>query len=480
MGIVKNFAWNLLLTISGYIFPLLTFPYVTRILGPSNFGMVNFAFSIVDYAILFSTFGVSIVGIRYIAQNSKDTTKLNEVFSGLISFHIILSAFVLLAYFICVYTVPQLNEHSELYCVGAAKIIANVFVVEWLFQGMQNFRYITIRTIAVRLLYVIAVLLFVRTREDYYLYFYITIFQTIVNSIINWRYSKYYTRFVFSFNSIRQFIIPVFSMGFNTILLSFYSTFNTIYLGFTCDNESVGFFTTAVKLYAIFITLVTAYNSVFVPYLNTLYSEHNLKRFSSIVTKSLGLITMLSIPVICISIILAPEIIYLIAGPGYERAILPFQIISMQIFIVGFTQIFEKQILLAFNQYNYILIATSVTTALSVLIIVFFVPVYAEVAAALAITIPHILEFFLLYMYARRALEFNLPLKDIFINIVICVPIVLFTLFLKCSISNYVTELIVIIIFAVVYCFITHYFVLKNTFVVEQVARIKKYFIESN
>ena len=163
----KNFAWNGILTISGYLFPLLTFPYVTRVLGAENFGIANFAMSIVDYAILFSTLGLATIGYRYIPQCNDDRESREDVFNHLVSLHIIMTGIILVIYTVCVFVIPQLSSNKPLYFIGATKIIFNIILVEWLFQGMQDFRFITLRTLLVRSLYVVAVFLFVRKSSDY-------------------------------------------------------------------------------------------------------------------------------------------------------------------------------------------------------------------------------------------------------------------------------------------------------------------------
>ena len=179
-SIRKNFFWSILLNISGYLYSVLTFPYITRVLGAEGIGVANFAMSVVDYAILFSSLGITAIGIRYIAQNGNDEKKRNDVFNGLVTTHLLMSLTLLVVYFLCVCFLPQLEEHKSLYWVGALKIILNVFLVEWLFQGMQDFRYVTLRTLFIRTLYIIGIFVFVRDSNDYDCYFYVTISQIAI------------------------------------------------------------------------------------------------------------------------------------------------------------------------------------------------------------------------------------------------------------------------------------------------------------
>lgn len=452
----------MLLTMSGYIFPLLTFPYVTRVLGAGNLGIVDYALGIVDYAVLFSTLGMAMVGIRYISQCGDDLKRRNEVFSNLVTLHALLSLVALVIYFCCVWFIPSLADHRELYFVGAAKILFNVMLVEWLFQGMQDFRYVTLRTMAIRLLYVIGVFVFVRSHDDYAAYFYVTIAQVAINALVNWRYAQRYVHFHFRPRGMREFVFPVFSMGVNMILLSFYTTFNVIYLGSACGSEAVGYYTTATKLYGIFISVISAYNGVFMPHLNDLYARGELLQFRETVTKSIHLVSLAALPIITIGTCLAPQIIRLVAGEGFERSILPFQIILMQVLLVGIAQILENQVLLAFKKFREILICTATTTALAALIIVLYVPTHAEVAAAWAVALPHVFELALLYYFARKAIRFNSSINTILRNALVCLPIVAICLLIAQSFEHYLAVLFIASTISVAYYATIQLWVVKD------------------
>lgn len=470
--IKNNLGWNVLLTVSGYIFPLLTFPYITRVLGAGNLGLANFALSVVDYAILFSTLGLGSIGFRYIPQCNDNIEQRNHVFNHLVTLHLILSICILIIYTLCIFLIPQLYEHKLLYFVGVSKIIMNVFLVEWLFQGMQDFRYITIRTLVIRLLYVIAIFLCVRKSEDYDIYFYLTIAQVVVNAIVNWRYTRKYVTFKLSIRGCRSYLFPVFSMGINRILFSFYSSFNIIYLGIKCADANVGYFVTATRLYGIFLSLLTAYNGVFVPYLNSLYGKGDMQNFKHYISYSFSIVAILSIPIGLGGIVLAPEIIRLIAGEGYEPAILPFRIVMIQMLFVSAAQILENQILLSLKKFKEVLICTSISTLLAVIILFVFVPQYAEVASAYAVAIPHVIEAILLYYYARKALDFKFPGKDFLMSALLSIPLVLICLVAKKAAPNYIISLIVAVPSSVFLYFIMQCFIIKNEFIVSQWNRL--------
>lgn len=427
---------------SGYIFPLITFPYITRILGPASLGVANFAFSVIDYAVLFSTLGMGTIGIREIAKCSDNNEKLNKSFSGLVSLHIVFMTIALIIYLAVVFMTPCLRERYPLYLVGTVKIIFNVFLIEWLFSGLQNFRYITIRSVVTRLLYVIAVFVFVRNSDDYIAYVAVTVLQVFLNATINWRFSKRFVHFSFTIDSLKQYISPVFSMGVTAILLSFYSSFITMYLGFACGDDSVGYYTTATRLYAIIISVISAFNGVLLPHLNSMYGRGDVGGVRNAIEKSINLVVFLSIPLLLYGCLMANDIIAFIAGQQFNRSILPFQIIIVQVFLVGVSQVTELQVLLTFNKMKEIFLCTIASVILSVLIMVLFAKQYAEVAAAYAVMIPHIVECAMLYLFSQRTMKFSFPVKSALYSLMASIPMLIICVVINKSIDSIFLRLI--------------------------------------
>lgn len=459
----KNFIYNTALTISGYIFPLLTFPYVTRVLGVHNIGIVNFALSVIDYFILFSTLGLTIIGLREIAR-CKDFKQRSQTFSQLVTIHLLLSVIALLIYILCIYFIPKLFEYKTLFFIGCSKIILNVFLVEWFFRGLQNFKYITLRSLFTRTLYVLAIFIFVRERDDYVIYFVITMSQVFFNAAINWNYSKKYVSFNFMLKGAKRHLIPLFSWGTNMILLSLYTTFNVMYLGFMSGAIAVGYYTTATKLYSIILSVLQAYNGVFIPYLNTLCSQGKIEEFKKTIGKSFNIVSTVSIPLVVVSFVLAPEIINVIAGNEFSPAILPFRIVLFQVLIVGVSQITNSQILLSLKKDKEILISTICGTCTSVLILLLFVKKYADVAAAYAVTLSHVVEFIFLLYFAKKSLDFKIPIRSFIETALYTVPMIAIIFFVKFLFDNSLVILLTSGLSCLCYYIIILYFFKKDDF----------------
>ena len=158
----KNFIYSTILTTANYIFPLITFPYISRVLGVENVGLCSFIDSIINYFVLFATMGMNVLGIREIARIKNDHQKLNATFSSLFALNFLSTLFMLLLLIVVTVFVPTLRENMDLMLVGGVKLLSTFLLIEWFYKGIEEFKYITIRTLIVRIAYVVSVFLFVR------------------------------------------------------------------------------------------------------------------------------------------------------------------------------------------------------------------------------------------------------------------------------------------------------------------------------
>lgn len=344
-SIKKNFAYKSILTLSSYLINFITFPYVSRVLGVECIGLVNFVDNTVNYFLLFATMGISILGIREIASVKDNLRKRSQVFSNLIGMNIVFTLFILIIYLACVTFIPKLSQYEELFYIGSAKILFTAFLVEWFFTGIENFRYITLRSIFVKCLYVVMIFIFIQSPEDYKIYFVLTVSVVVINALINMVYVRQFVTI-----NIKDFLSGEFYkrnivLGIYSIMGAMYLTFNVMFLGFTSSNVEVGYYTTAFKLYTVILGFFSAFTNVMLPRMSALLSNGEKEYFQRLVNKSFHTMCIFCIPMIVCSIILAPQLVYVLSGEGYEGAVLPMRIIMPAALFVGIAQILAIQIL---------------------------------------------------------------------------------------------------------------------------------------
>lgn len=344
-GIKKNFAYNSFLTVSNYVINLILFPYCARVLGVERFGTTNFVQNVVEYFVFIAMMGITHIGVREIAKcNNPD--ERNLCYSSLLVLNLLYSIISLSVFLPLIFIIERFISLQTLFILGAFHILFSVFKVEWLFRGLEDFRYITIRNIVIKVIYIISVFLFVRSSDDYILFYALTVLVTLVNAVINYMYSRNVVKFSIKGITPFKYLKSSLSLGFYSILTSMYTTFNVIYLGLTWDDFQVGFYTTAIKLYTVIVGFYSAFTGVMMPRLSSILSNHDENEYHHLIEKSLTLLYTVTIPCVLILIVLSPEIVTLLAGSEYEPSILMSRIVIPVLFLVGLGQILSFQVLI--------------------------------------------------------------------------------------------------------------------------------------
>lgn len=427
-SIKKNFIWNLLLTCSNYIIPLITYPYSSRVLGVENMGICGYVDSIINYFILFASLGIIPLGIREIAKAGDDKEKRSVVFSSLVSFNVAMSFILAVVLVVITYMLPSLSEYKEFLLIGLFKLISQAFLIEWFYQGIQDFRYITIRSVSIKCLYVVSLFVFVRTKNDVSIYYLLNVLMIVVNSIWNLAYSQKFVKYNLSNIRIRVFLPAILSFGYYLILTSIYTTFNVTFLGITNNNTEVGYYVTASKLNTIIMAAFTAFTTVMVPAISSMLKENDTVKLNGILNKSLSTIIAISAPIIAFCIVFAPEVILLLSGPGYEGAITPFRIIIFLIMIIGMEQVIIQQFLLSSGKLKSItLLSTTgaiVGLALNFIFTIPFGSVGSSIAWGGAEVVVLILGTALLRKHMNLIIDFKSVVNDILSVLVYLLPLI--------------------------------------------------------
>lgn len=379
----KNIFYSGVLTTANYIFPLLTYPYVSRVLGVANIGVCNFVDSIINYFLILSALGIGTVGIREIAKNKGDKGNLQDTFSKLFTINTISTTFALIALLVAMHTIPKLQDNYELMWIGVLKLVFNYLLIEWFFKGLEDFKYITNRAILVRTGYVASVFIFVRDISDVNIYYLLTSATIIVNAIINVIYARKYIQFRLNFSSLREYTKSICIMGVYSILTSLYTTFNVAYLGFVSTDVQVGYYTTSTKIHTIILMAFTAVTGVLMPRMASILSEKRYDDYKQLIKKSIYVLLLFAIPCVIAIEIFAPTIINIIAGPGYNGAILPLRIIAPLVLIIGLEQILITQSLMPMGNDKAVLINSIIGAFVGLAANLILVPKLASVGSAM-------------------------------------------------------------------------------------------------
>lgn len=415
-GVRSGLMWSAMLTGATYVFPLIVYPYVSRVLGVADIGLVGFIDSVVTWFILISMMGISILGIREIAKAGGSPEGLGRVLSGLLAVNGVMTLVCLVAMAAVTVAVPQLREHWRLMAVGMCKLLFNLFIVEWFWRGIGKFRYITVRTVVVRAAYVAAVFLTVKGPDDTFLYYFLTMTVVAVTAAVNMWRARRYAAFPQGIVSLRRaaedarrYARPFFSLGTYMLLTAFYTTLNVVILGFVSTDTEVGYYSTAVKLFSIFLALITALGMAVMPRTSVLAAQGRSDTIRRDSVRYVRVLICAAVPVSVLGVVFAPEAVMLLSGPGYDGAVLPVRIIFPFIAVFGMEQLLVMQILTPLGRDRAVNRNSLVAAAAGVALNALLVPRFGAVGSAVVWVTCETIVMLLSVLSVRKALHDPFP-----------------------------------------------------------------------
>ena len=168
-SVKRNFLFNILLVVSNIVFPVLVFPYIARMLGPQGLGNAHFALQFSKYFVTIASLGIPIYGMREVAKVKNKKDKLNKLVSELLLLNIITAIISTIVYAIVLYASGTLQQNADLFTIAALQVLLGFLAIDWLFAGLEDFKIITIRSLVIRIITVVFLLLFVKDESDVFL-----------------------------------------------------------------------------------------------------------------------------------------------------------------------------------------------------------------------------------------------------------------------------------------------------------------------
>lgn len=402
----KNFCMNAILTMSQFIFPLITFPYVSRILLAEGTGKVSFATSIISYFAMFAQLGIPTYGIRACAQVRNDKKKLSKTAQEIFIINIIMSILAYIVFFIALCNVPRLKDEKTLLIIVSATIFFNAIGMEWLYKALEQYTYITIRSVIFKFIALIAMFLLIHQQSDYIIYGAISIFASSASNIFNFfNVHKYISLRPVGEYNFKQHLKAVSVFFALSCAATIYVNLDTVMLGFMKTNVDVGYYNAAVKIKTILVSIVTSLGTVLLPRASY-YVEHGLKEdFYRITKKAINFVFLVATPLMLYFMFFAKEGIFFLSGNIYGGAIVPMQIIMPTLFFIGLTNIMGMQILVPLGKENIVLYSEIVGAVVDLAINYILIPKYASAGAAIGTLVAEIAVWIVQYIYLRKQIK---------------------------------------------------------------------------
>ncbi len=468
-----------MLSLSQLIFPLITFPYVARVILPTGIGEVTFVESLCRYIIIFSALGIPIYGVREIAKVKGEKDKLNKLFTELLIIHFTITIFVSSLFAISIYLIPLLHNYVEFYLLGLLLIISNVFVIEWYFQGISQFKFITIRNLIVKSILTISVFIVVKEKEDVLIYFSIIVITSVFNSVINFVYALRTVKLDFSssLNEFKRHIKPLFLIFSSIAFISIYTLLDTIMLGFMTDESSVGLYTTGLKVSRIPMLFIGALGVVLIPKLSEHFHNNRLEDFTTLISKSIKVVITFSIPILFSLYSLADTIILSFAGPDFMEAGIVLKILSLLSLLIGLSNIFGLQILTPMGKDKYLTFSVLIGTIISLALNFILIPIFKEKGAAISNIIAEIAVTIATIVFAQKFIKITTDWNFILKTIIYAIPFFFIPIFISKYIINDVTLIVLTIIISGLYFLTIQLFVIKNELIIDLKNKFMKKYV---
>lgn len=382
-----NFIMNAILTMSSFLFPLISFPYVSRILGPEGTGRVDFATSLIAYFLMFAQLGIPTYGVRACAKVRDDKRLLTKTAQELLIINLVMSAISYVVLALALIFVPVLREDRVLYIVVSLTIIFNTIGMEWLYKALEQYTYITIRSILFKFVSLAAMFMLVREKDDYVIYGGITILASSASYLMNFVHARKYISLRpvggYEFAPHLKAVMVFFAMACATTV---YTNLDKVMLGVMISPDSVyvGYYGAAARIKSILVSIVTSLGTVLLPRASYYVQHGQMDEFRKISRKALNFVVVAATPLMLYFIFFARQGILLLSGEDYLGAVVPMQLIMPTLLFIGLTNILGIQILVPTGREKVVLYSVIVGAATDVVCNLLLIPRYAAAGAALS------------------------------------------------------------------------------------------------
>lgn len=382
-----NYILNLINTGTQMLFPLITFPYVCRVIEADGIGQINFFQSIISYISLFTCLGIPMYAIREIARDRSDVVQMNRTAMEILLLHSMLTLVGYAIVAILCLTVPQIQVNIPLFLILSLTIFFTAIGCEWFYQGIEDFKYITIRGLIIKTVSVVLLFIFVKSKTDLLYYGCYTVFGVLGGNIFNFfRLRKYIHRenIIFSELHIKRHVKPVLKVFSFSVVTSIYLQLNTVLLGFLKNALAVGYFAAATKVMQMLLTMSGCLGSVMMPRASHLIAENKEDEFNRLIQKSYDFTLAIALPMTIGLIFCAPSLITALCGVKFEHSILPSQIIAPIILMVAISNVFGIQVLFPKGKINIVTLCCGIGAVADLILNLCLIPFFSYIGTSIA------------------------------------------------------------------------------------------------
>lgn len=463
-SISRNYLYNLFYQILVIILPLITTPYLSRVLGAESIGIYSFTLSIATYFVLFGSLGVNMYGQREIAYLQEKKHERTIVF-----FEILIMRFITMFISLIIFGVSYgiSGEYAIYYRILILELINQMLDISWFFQGIEEFKKTVIRNSIVKIVFAISIFIFIKEPDDLLKYIFIITISNLLGTVSLWMYlPRYVDKIKVRELKLFRHLKPTISLFIPQIAIQIYTVLDRTMIGFFCENKSeVGFYEQSQKVVKLLLTLVTSLGTVMTPRMANIFAKGEENKIKEYMKKSFGFMSFVAFPMITGIILIAKEFVPIFFGDGYNEVSILIQAISPIILFIGMSNIIGYQYLLPSKQQKAYTISVTLGACINFILNILLIKNIGALGAAISTVIAELTVTSIQIYYERKILGMKDLLKISKNNIIAAgfMFLIVYTLNRLLNINGLISVIFQVILGISIYGILL--FILKDEFI---------------
>ncbi len=411
--IAWNAVYNAIYSTLDIAFPLVTTPYLSRILLADGIGRINYAKNITAWFVAFASLGIPIYGTREVARAKKNNESLNKITSELFVINMLCTSFCMFVYILVINSIPFFKERKLLLLITGIRLALNVFSVDWFYKGIENYGYITRRSFTIKLLSLIAIFIFVRAYSDYYCYAAIQSIAIAGNNLFNFAHMRKYCRFDFKDLNYSRHIKPILVLLATYLAVNVYALLDTTMLGVLCSDTVVGYYTNCHKIIGTITSLTASLSAVLLPQLVVYFEAGDIATIKNVAQKALSVIVMICAPASIGLALVSRELVTVYLGSNFLPCIKTMILFAPFVLITTIGNLFGTQLLMTFNKEKEMLISVLVGVVSNITFNSLLIRKYMQDGATIASVVTELVVMIVQVYLVNREITITWNMKSI-------------------------------------------------------------------
>lgn len=473
-SIAKNYIYNLTYQILIVILPLITTPYISRVLGAENIGIYSYTVSITTYFILLGSLGIAMYGQREIAYLQEKPEQYTKTFWEIVIVRFITMSISMLVFY---FTFVQGNQYQIYYAILLLELLADCIDISWFFQGLEEFKKTVIRNILVKIISIVCIFIFVKSPDDLAKYIWIYALSILIGNASLWAYlPKFLKKIKIKELNIIKHIKPTIGLFIPQIATKIYTVLDKVMIGTIITNKAeVGYYEQSQNIVKMLLTIVTSLGTVMVSRMANTFINGEKEKLKDYMKRSFNFVYLIAFPMMFGIMAVSKFFVPIFFGDGYEKVSLLLNIISPILLAIGLSNVIGTQYLLQTKRQKEFTVSVVVGAIVNFTINMLLIRRYASIGAAIGTVIAESCVTIIQFIYIKKEFKIGdilkLSIKYIISSLIMFVVCILIGIAVN---KGIVTIILQIAIGGLLYgvCLL----ILKDEFVYSIIGKIKEKF----